>query len=96
MVVLMLAAVLFQALTGLFANDDIATEGPLYAYISKELSDRLTGLHKLNVKLLYGLVGLHVAAIAFYYFVRGENLVGPMIHGRKSLSPTPEPEKDPQ
>jgi len=96
MVVLMLLAVLFQAATGLFSNDDIATEGPLYQYISKELSDRLTGLHKLNVKLLYGLVGLHVAAIAFYFFARGENLVGPMIHGRKSLPPEPEPEKDPQ
>jgi len=94
MVVLMLVAVLFQASTGLFANDDIAAEGPLYAYISKELGDRLTGLHKLNVKLLYGLVGLHVAAIAFYFFARGENLVGPMIHGRKTLPPTPE--KDPQ
>ena len=93
MVLLMLLAVLFQAVTGLFANDDIATEGPLYAYISKELSDRLTGLHKLNVKLLYGLVGLHVAAIAFYFIARGENLVGPMIHGRKTLPPPNE--KDP-
>lgn len=88
MVVLMLLAVLFQAATGLFANDDIATEGPLYPYVSKALSDRLTSLHHLNVKLLYGLVGLHVAAIAFYYFARGENLVAPMIHGSKELPPS--------
>jgi cytochrome b len=83
MVVLMILAILFQATTGLFANDDIATEGPLYNLVSKELSDRLTSLHKLNVKLLYGLAGLHVAAILFYWAARRENLVVPMLTGRK-------------
>lgn len=83
MVLLMLSAVLFQAATGLFANDDIATEGPLYGYVSKALSDRLTRLHKLNANLLYGLAALHVAAILFYGIVRRENLVLPMITGRK-------------
>jgi cytochrome b len=84
MVVVMIAALLFQAAIGLFANDDISTEGPLYYLVSKELSDRLTSLHKLNVKALYVLVGLHVAAIAFYWAARRENLVVPMLTGRKS------------
>jgi cytochrome b len=83
MVVVMILALLFQVAAGLFANDDIATEGPLYNLVSKELSDRLTSLHKLNVKVLYGLAGLHVAAILFYWAARRENLVLPMFTGRK-------------
>jgi len=84
MVLVMLGVILFQAGTGLFANDDIATEGPLYYLVSKDLSDRLTTLHKLDVKILYALAGLHVAAIAFYWAGRGENLVKPMFTGLKS------------
>lgn len=85
MVLVLLAALLFQAGSGLFANDDIAVEGPLYPYIGKDLSDRLTGLHKLNVKLIYGLVALHVAAVLFHWIARGENLVRPMFSGDKRV-----------
>ena len=41
-VMAMLLVLLIQAGTGLFANDDIATEGPLYKWVSKAASDRLT------------------------------------------------------
>lgn len=87
MVLVLLAALLFQAGSGLFANDDIAVEGPLYPFIGKDLSDRLTSLHRLNVKLLYGLVALHVAAVLFHWFARGENLVRPMFSGDKRVPP---------
>jgi len=87
MVLVFLAALLFQASSGLFANDDIATEGPLYAFVGKDLSDQLTSLHKLNVKLLYGLVAVHVAAVLFHWAARGENLVRPMFSGSKQLPP---------
>lgn len=87
MVVVLLAALLFQASSGLFANDDIAVEGPLYPFIGKDLSDRLTGLHKLNIKLIYGLVALHVAAVLFHWLARGENLVRAMFSGDKQLPP---------
>lgn len=70
-----------QLLTGLFANDDIAFTGPLYALIDKDLSDRLAGLHRLGANLLFVLVGLHVAAIAFYGHVKKHNLVKPMVTG---------------
>ena len=83
MVLLLLILVLAQAGTGLFANDDISTEGPLYRYISKEFSDQLTGLHKLNVKILYGLVALHIAAVFYHLLWRGENLVRAMFTGYK-------------
>lgn len=82
----MLAVLLVQGGTGLFANDDIATEGPLAKLISKSLSDRITGIHHLNIKLLYVLIGLHLSAIAFYYFRKRENLVKPMFTGFKEAA----------
>jgi len=82
-VILMLAVLLVQAGTGLFANDDIATEGPLAKLVSKAVSDRITGIHHLNVKILYGLIGLHLSAIAYYFFHKRENLVKPMFTGFK-------------
>ncbi|HEX9178905.1 MAG TPA: cytochrome b/b6 domain-containing protein [Burkholderiales bacterium] len=92
MVALMLAVLLFQAGSGLFSNDDIATEGPLYAKVGKDLSDRITTWHKLNSNLVLALAGLHVAAVFFYLGFKGENLVRPMISGWKQV---PEPPRQP-
>jgi cytochrome b len=71
--------------TGLFANDDIAFQGPLYGLISKELSDSLSGWHGLLFNVLAGLVVLHIGAIAFYLRVKKINLVRPMLTGKKSV-----------
>ena len=87
MVVALLAVLLVQAATGLFANDDIATEGPLYVYVSKVVSDALTEIHQANVVILYVLVALHVAAVLYHWFGRGENLVRPMLTGLKPRPP---------
>ena len=59
-VVLILLCVLVQTGTGLFANDDILTEGPLYKHVSKELSDWLTTIHKYNFNVLLTLIGVHI------------------------------------
>jgi len=85
-VLAMLTVLLVQVGTGLFSNDDIATEGPLAKLISKAVSDRITGIHHLNVKILYALIGLHLSAVAFYFFHRRENLVKPMFTGFKDAS----------
>lgn len=85
-VVAMLAALLFQAISGLFVNDDIAFEGPLYKWAGKELSDKLMGWHHFNVKIIIALVVLHLAAIAFYFFYHKENLVKPMLTGVKRVT----------
>ncbi len=39
MVVLMLAALAFQAATGLFSDDEIATQGPLAAKVSRRAGE---------------------------------------------------------
>lgn len=71
-----------QAGTGLFGNDDIAFQGPLYRLVGSAWSERLTGLHEITGNLLIGLVILHVSAIAFYARVKKINLVLPMITGK--------------
>jgi cytochrome b len=83
-VLAILAVLSMQAGTGLFSNDDIASEGPLVKFISKDLSDRISWFHtEFNSYLVYLLIALHVAAIGFYYFRKKEDLVTPMLTGDK-------------
>lgn len=79
----LLALLAVQVATGLVGNDDIAFSGPLADLVSRELSNRLTGLHHLLANVLVALVVLHVAAIAFYVRVKKQKLVKPMITGWK-------------
>ncbi|HXU92338.1 MAG TPA: cytochrome b/b6 domain-containing protein [Gallionella sp.] len=79
----LLAALSLLVGLGLFANDDIAFNGPLSSLVDKDLSDKLSGWHaRIFNGLLIGLVGLHLAAIAFYARVKKKNLVVPMLTGR--------------
>lgn len=82
-VLAMLAVLLVQAITGLFASDDIFTRGPLYPWVSYATSRWLTYVHTLNQRIILVLVGLHVAAILFYLIIKRENLITPMFTGRK-------------
>jgi cytochrome b len=85
-VIALLCVVSAQAVSGMFANDDIASEGPLVKFISKELSDSITWFHKdISANLLYFLVGLHVLAI-IYYLGKKKDLVSPMLTGDKQAS----------
>jgi cytochrome b len=83
----LLAVLLAQVATGLVADDEIATAGPLVKYVSGALSSLATGWHK-NVGqfAILALVALHVGAIAFYWRRHRRNLVGPMLHGDKPLA----------
>ncbi|MFN3566514.1 MAG: cytochrome b/b6 domain-containing protein, partial [Burkholderiaceae bacterium] len=82
-VLALLAALLVQATTGLFANDEIATEGPLSKLVSGATASVMTRIHRLNQNAIYALVALHLAAVAYYFFAKRENLVGPMVTGDK-------------
>lgn len=84
-VVALLALLLVQASTGLFANDDIATDGPLVKLVSKAASDRITGIHHFNFNLLLTLVAIHVSAVVFHAVALKENLVHPMLTGVKRV-----------
>jgi cytochrome b len=81
----LLAAVAVQVGTGLFANDDIAFEGPLFNFIDKSSSDKLTSWHNTTFNVLLALIGLHIVAIFFYRWVKKTNLVVPMLTGKKEV-----------
>lgn len=82
-VLAMLGTLLLLVASGLFANDDIAFEGPLYVLIGKEASDRLTAIHHLFEPLILLLVAAHLCAIAYYVLIRRETLIMPMLTGVK-------------
>lgn len=95
----MLAALALQAVTGLFATDDIMWDGPLKAQVSNATSALLTRVHKVNRFVVLALIVLHLAAIAWYGRVRKEPLVRAMIDGDKAVAtvagePSPEPAAD--
>jgi hypothetical protein len=43
----------------------------------------MAAIHFKSFNLLLALVALHLTAILFYLAIRRENLIAPMIHGRK-------------
>ena len=83
MVVLFLVLLAVQGATGLFANDEIMSTGPLYGYVSDETSDVLSDWHRELTDVLWVAIGLHVGAVLLYWIVKRQNLVGPMFSGRK-------------
>ncbi len=85
----MLAFLSLQVGTGLFADDEIATTGPLIGWVSGATSKVLTGYHKhWGQWTILLLVGLHVGAITFYVLRRGKTLIRPMLSGDKLLQST--------
>ena len=82
-VLAMIIVLCAQVGTGLFADDDISEEGPFARFVTRPTRKLLTGLHDRNFNILLGLIALHVVAIGAYWLVRGENLVWPMVTGRR-------------
>lgn len=82
----LLALLGVQAGTGLFGNDEISFQGPLASLVDEGRSLQLTGLHQQLAYLLFGLIALHVLAIAGYLMLRKTNLVKPMITGWKNAA----------
>jgi len=66
----MLGLLGFQAVTGLFATDAIAFNGPLYRAVPSSWNDTITSWHKLTEWYIYGLIGLHISTVLFYTLVK--------------------------
>jgi cytochrome b len=97
MVVVLLFAVLAQAVAGLFSADtDLGTvNGPLANVIADKWVDRLTAFHKYWINILIGLAGLHILAALTYLVLKRQNLIGPMFTGDKPLEHVAEAGKAP-
>jgi len=88
MVLLLLALLLIETLSGLYVNNDIADEGPLSEWVPAWLANAIATLHALVWDVLVAAVALHVAVIALYAIVKGHNLLRPMLSGYKLLPST--------
>ncbi len=84
--VLLLLAVLVQALSGLANGDDIEWFGPLHDLVSGDLQRLASRIHAQALDVLLILIAVHVLAVLGYLLLRGQNLVTPMLHGRKQGS----------
>ena len=81
-VLAMLLLLTIQGVTGLFATDEVLFEGPYYPAVSEATAAWLTTWHKFNFNLILALVALHLAAIAYHRWIKGDNLVIAMLTGR--------------
>jgi cytochrome b len=84
-VVAMLLLLSVQVGLGLFVSDEDGLNcGPLSHLISYDSARILAHRHETLFYILLGLIGLHVAAILYYLVVRRDNLVTPMVTGRRA------------
>lgn len=82
-VVAMLLCVLVQAISGLFTSDGIDEDGPFVDAVSGATVKFATKLHHLGETALIVLIVLHVAAVLLHWVLKRDNLILPMITGRK-------------
>ena len=94
-VLALILVLLIQAITGLFADDEIAFQGPFAKYVSETAISIFSEIHEANSGLIYGLIALHLAAIFYYQKIKGENLIKPMLVGDKEIDPSEEAKYSP-
>jgi cytochrome b len=85
MVLLLLALLLAETLTGIYTNNDVADVGPFTDVTPVAVANFITALHAVLWQALLVAVTLHVLAIGLYWVAKRQNLLLPMITGRKVL-----------
>ena len=77
-----------QVATGLVADDEIATQGPLNRFVTTAQGLKATSWHAFYGQwVLLTLIALHVAAILYYLLRKKTNLVRPMLSGDRPIPP---------
>ncbi|MEZ5684513.1 MAG: cytochrome b/b6 domain-containing protein [Paracoccaceae bacterium] len=85
-VVGILTVLAVQVGTGLIGDpEDYVNVGPLADMVTIETSRSALGIHELLGNLAFFFVLFHIAAIGFYKRWKGEDLVTPMITGKKVI-----------
>jgi cytochrome b len=88
MVLLLLALLFGETLTGLYVANDIADQGPLTELTPARVANAISALHWIIWDALLATVALHLLAIVIYASAKGHNLLTPMITGWKTLPAT--------
>jgi cytochrome b len=93
MVLLLLLLLVLQVGSGLGAYSSRAkTGGPLAAWIGEAASHKVSMFHAFNVNIILAAIALHLVAVLAYALVKKQDLVLPMITGKKRLpAATPAP-----
>jgi len=84
MVLLMLVVLLGQVASGLFSSDGLFAYGPLSGFVRGATAENFALIHEFGFYLVLLLVFFHIVAILVYLFVLRENLVKPMLTGKKN------------
>lgn len=75
-----------EAVLGLFAQDvDGIEAGSLAKFVTYETAEWAREWHAWLFNIILALVAFHVLAILFYLLAKRDNLVGPMLTGRKEF-----------
>jgi cytochrome b len=85
MVLLLLALILGEALSGIYVQNDVANQGPLTDVTPARIANAITATHWIFWDALLAAVALHILAIAAYATAKGHDLVRPMVTGAKML-----------
>jgi len=85
MVLLLLALLLGETLSGLYVANDIADVGPLTEAVPARVANAIESAHAILWTALLAAIALHVLAIAGFATIKGQNLLRPMITGTKTL-----------
>ncbi len=83
---MLLTVLLLHAGSGLFADpEDYINAGPLADLVGIDFARTALSWHALLSWVVLGRVLLHIVAIAFYLLWKRENLIKPMMTGRKAI-----------
>jgi cytochrome b len=85
MVLVLLALLIAETLTGLYVANDIADVGALTEVVPAWAANAVEASHTILWNVLLAAVVLHVVAIAGFAVIKGQNLLRPMITGTKVL-----------
>ena len=87
MVIALLAALVFQTATGLFAADEntFTNSGFLNHLVSEHAGTLARKIHVNFFNILAVLAAVHIAAVLLYRFVKKQDLITPMINGFKTI-----------
>jgi cytochrome b len=92
MVLLLLALLFVETLSGIYVNNDVSNEGPLTELTPVAVANAISAMHWIVWDALLAAIAVHLAAILLYAMVKRQNLVTPMITGWKVLPATvPQP-----